>query len=471
MPVDEVIVNRIPSDIPTYIFQEALQISENVSLFGNTNSDIAVIDFRNAASNHNWAVDGRLIPTYKFIVDLPIANHAGAFDTIIFDYFGNAYKIWAVDLHDPDPSGAGVIGVQVLSTWSQNQIIDQLALMMNLNSSTFRLTKFFSFLHTPTDPNEDPTSPFFGTHTSILIECTEDGPDGNSFSGVGNIVGGGAFVGKSVNGGYNMRSATTPDKDGTMHVTMWTSDTDNLNIQSGFLNGNKGNPVSKFANSELPRVVMLQRNNYNICVGASQLIIYPDRYDAYTPLNSDEVNSGTSDYHICTPHIPPELQVGSLQLTSNNGYGREIPSIRNPIVYCGFYMATVRTVMGETARFATCVNDFFVSGVQVATDSGVQYQVYNSRFHRKGPLGTTAGHPLQYSAVVGLAEGNSFFNREHAIPWTKTMAQVYAFVPNMYLTTEKVSLGARFIDSLGKTNRAYRTMEEPVEATLWLINP
>lgn len=477
---DEVIINYIPTNLPTFVYSESIGMLENVSLASASSVDGNIANIAGLLIGQGWQLGTKLYATGTFQISLPIVGGAGPFDTIIFDYFGFTFKIFAIDKGDPDPSipiiggNLGIRGVGVMSYWEQNYIIQALAdAMTEVANFYINADKITSFTHVGINPITEIDNPLFGVNRQILITAAEDGPVGNGSGGIGNVVGGGVFNGVTTGGGYELISPKTATTTSSIKFKMYRGSTSLFYFNAEFMPGDRGNPLAVLEENRaiMQLRVFLKRSNYTIIAGPSQLIIYPKTYTAYNPTSIDEVLLGVSDYHICVPHVPYDQTSGTLTKTSNNGWGWDIPNIRNPIVYCGFMMSTPRNLLAEHGNFATCVNDFFITN-NAGLDSGVIYLVLNSHQRASGPLLTTSGRSVFYSALIGLSEGNSLFNREHNIPYVPTMAQIYAFVPNMVMTTNYATPNTKMTDPTGtKTYICYRSQTTPCEASLWIIIP
>lgn len=478
--VDEIIDNQIPSGMPDSIYGEGSSLIPNYNMSNPFWVNQSLLGISGQMAAVGWDIDKKLKAYYEFRIDLPINGRAGLGSRVIDLYptlYGDnpggaqAYQFFCPypPSNDPDPTGGSSPSgglIKGLPTFPDDPQITLIGyLIAAMDAAPFPDGK--QFIHTAYKPLDDPDSPLFGVPTAIYIEAKEGGVDYNDFSGIGNVVGGGQFIGPSRYGGYDLYSRSG---DTVLHVKMWNDLNGNFTFITGFPTGPRGNPVSELTNSDLTETVFFGRSAYYCFASPHNWIVFPANYDSYTAKNARENEIGTSDYHLAGIYVPPAQANGSLTRldTINHGYGWDDPLIRNPIVFAGFMMSTNRAFLTEDTRCATCVNDFFKIGQFPGLDCGVTYLTYNTRYHEAGTIVTTVGRTIMYSAIVALTEGNSFFNREHDYPWVAVKSQVYGFTYCMYLTTETVPLGTIIEQTTGQYYLAYRTQSTPCEATLWL---
>jgi len=465
MAVDEIIVNQIPSGIPDDFHGEEGLLVPGYNMQNAQRVNESLYGIYNQLSLSHWS-GSYLYAYYDFIIDMPVANRASSLgSTIFFDYMGYTWHIICTELGDVAVGGFFDIFIDVGKSWTHNQIIDYLCLGMDDRAKGVGPFGPWAFAHFGDNQVRDIDSPLFGFYQTIRIEGVHGGVNENDFSGNGNVIGGGVF-GTAKYGGYTLRS---PDNDGTaLHISIYNNESGNFEFTSGFHSSLRGNPVSEHAGGELPTKVLFKKKPYYCYTSPHQWIIFPKSPGGYVIMTTKENQIGVEDYHIAGLCVPADQAYGGdMKKTSNNGYGWDIPNIRNPITYTGFMMATPRGFLTEDTDCATCVNDFFKLGQFPGLDCGVTYLVYNTRFHEAGLVVTTAERPIRYSAIVALTEGNSFFNREHGVHWTATKSQVYGYAWNMYMTTQGAGLGT-VIEDIGGFFFAYRRQYTPCEATLWL---
>lgn len=459
----EIIDNHTLPNIPTLVHEEGSTVFENYDMSSSIKVNESLIGVFAQIAGEGWSNGEPQKANFTFQIDLPIVGQIGAFSLIILWFEHKAFQIYnpSKDPPDEDPSGnivagvgpdgsdATVIGVPVNSNMGQNEIIMALANEMAKVQS--------NYTYIGIEPIDDPDSPLYGVFTKIEIKARLGGAEWNDLSGIGNIVGGGVFNGLAKFGGYELNSP--PSGDVRLRLTIWNNPTSNFTFRAHFLRGPRGNPESLLTTSALQERVMHKRRNYTVFAGPRQWGIFPKVYEAYSPTSIIDVLQGVDDYHFCGPWVPPDQA------------NPKVVGADKATLYCGFAMATRRDKLNEFSDCATCINDNFRDGFFQGLDTGVVYLAYNSMYHGGGPLRTTAGKSLKYSAVICLSPGNSFFNRSHdpPLPWASTPANVYAYVPDMYMTTEAVPLNTKVQDPVTRrTFIAYRVQVSPCECTLWL---
>lgn len=459
----EVIDNHTPPNIPTFIREDGSTVFEDTDLSSSRKVNENLIGISAQLQGEGWAIDQPQKAFFTFQVDLPIVLQRGPFSVIIFYFQHKAFQIYnptREPIPDEDPSGniisgvgpngedATVIGVPVNYGMSQNEAI--LALASKMASAEP------NYVYEGDSGIEDPDDPNYNTYTRIKITAKLSGAEWNDLGGIGNVVGGGQFNGVAKFGGYDLNSP--PNGDTRLKLTMWNHPTSNFAFRAHFLQGPRGNPESRTTTSVLHERVMHKRDNYTVFAGPRQWGIFPKFYNFYRSDTIIDVLQGTSDYHFCGPYIPPDQA------------NERVVGIDHYTNYCGFAMATRRDKLNENSDCATCINDKFRDGFFLGSDAGVSYLAYNSMYHSAGALRTTAGKTIKYSAVICLSTGTSFAQRARLdFSWIATPANVYAYVPDMFMTTEAVPFNTKIQDEVTRrTYIAYRVQTSPCECTLWL---
>lgn len=361
---------------------------------------------------HGWTITGNLYASFEYQLGIPMVGTVFVgFSIVITNYFGGLFRFWTTG--EPDPSGPGIIGVEVPVGVTQGQMAIALLLKMQAWAPNWS--------HSLRDFDAD------GTPHTIYIEANDPGPSRNNAGPlVGAILSGGIFRSEPLGGGYQLTSQAA---NGQSAVTLQIRNAFGAVSVMSILNGN-----------ETEEVRLQARNNYLSVSDPYQWVLFRKNVsDSYG--GSGDIYPHYDNYWLCAPNVDPEQQFDA----------------DDPIAYCAFVFIRDRTSLNNAVG-VTAINELFHEGTFSAFDSdvGISLILLNSMQTAAGALTTTADKYLQIQSLIALSEA--------AGEPLKVVGDIW----DMYLVSKYFPLDTLALSNTGKTVIAYRSQEAPCEWTLWL---
>ena len=186
---------------------------------------------------------------------------------------------------------------------------------------------------------------------------------------------------------------------------------------------------------------MVRLHNYLSVVSPYMWSLFR-RNDGVPPGSGDDLFTYTN-YFICAP------EMAFAQREDED----------DPLTYCAFVMIADRTQLQSAFNSTTAINGSFFEGDFFpfeVVDRGISFLLLNSMYRDAGALTTTALKTIQYAALIGLS------------PDAGEAMHVAGTCWDMFLETRYRPLDTLAFAPNGKLIIAYRSQEEPCEATLWL---
>jgi hypothetical protein len=373
--------------------------------------------------DQGWSISGTKAST-TMTLNVPLARtdtHT-AFALMLSDFEGAVYRIYNVSLLERDPTGdieggLPVIGVPILNSMSDTDVINTLASVMQANQIFWNVTPF------------NVGGPL-GLPQDLFIEARAYGPALNGRFMSGAILGGGFFLALPSGGGWGFTSVPVPGTGSTVSVIILPLPIiNNLCVRSGF--------------GDHEYLLNFKSNYISIVMPHQWLFFHIEDGIPYAPRSTEEVTNGGDNYWIGCPDVPAAQLADPL----------------NPIHSCSLAWFTNRVNLFESFTCVTEINGVVSIGPLDAfeVDVGLSFMLLNSMYHSAGALLTTAHKSIQIASTLAVSQG------------VNVPLAIVGSMAGMYIETKYFPRDKRALTTDGSHELiAYRSQQGPCEATLWV---